>query len=135
MHAAPFVLSDVLGLPAERLPERAREYYTADYVRALTDAGPAFTGRIDGRVMLIGGVAYDTQRRGWVWSFLATDTGPHMLSITRAVRRHLANASGPLFSTADKCFAPSLRWLAMLGFKPSNNPAWPPGPDQLFERP
>ncbi|MFO1465871.1 MAG: hypothetical protein U1F35_05435 [Steroidobacteraceae bacterium] len=134
MLAAPFHIDDIEGLPAERLPERARDWYSREYVQAIAAQGPAFTGRINGKVVILAGIAYDEQRRGWLWSFLATDTGPHMLAITRTVKRVLALVDGPLFATADRCYRPSLRWLAMLGFKPSTNPAWPPGPDDLFER-
>lgn len=133
MFVSPFELSDMADLPITRLPARTHDYYEPHYFRALLQNGPAWTLRMNDRVMILAGVAYDTDRIGWIWSFLARDSGPYMLPITRAVLRCIETLPRPMRASADHTFLPSCRWLAILGFKPCDDPAWPPGPDDLFE--
>lgn len=133
MLIAPFELTDMRDLAIERLPLASHEYYEPRYMSALASYGPAWTARIDGTIMLIAGVSFDIERIGWLWSFLPLDSGPHMISLTRAVQRTIDTLPRPLRSTVDKLFEPSCRWLRLFGFRLSNDPCWPPGPDTLFE--
>lgn len=134
IEVRPFQSSDFTELPRDRLPVSAWEFWTPQYVGALIAHGPAFTLRVGERIMIIAGVAFDVRGAGWLWSFLANDSGPYMLAITRAVRRALGTFPGKIFATSVKAFAASHRWLKLVGLSLSVDPRWPPGPDLLFER-
>jgi len=55
--------------------------------------------------------------RALVWGLLSRDCGPHLLSLTRAVRRWLASCPyARVEAHAEHGFAAGARWLRLLGF-------------------
>lgn len=55
--------------------------------------------------------------RALAWGLIARDCGPHLLALTRAVRRWLASCPyARVEAHAEQGFAAGARWLRLLGF-------------------
>lgn len=77
----------------------------------------AYTAFADGQPVAACGLAEIWPGRAMAWAFLAENAGPHLVGITRAVRKFLdlkAPARTELYVDAD--FEPGRRWAEMLGF-------------------
>lgn len=91
---------------------------TEAYARELCAAGPAFAAVHDGRVLGAAGLLPQWEGRAIAWALLSDAAGPHMLAITRAVKRFLAmQGYGRVETWAEVHFEPAHRWLKMLGFE------------------
>jgi len=96
-----------------------------DMFSALTDAQFAtfeklesWTARIDGEVMLVGGLLPVWDNRAMLWSYISQSAGGRMLTLTRGVRRLIDMSSyDRLECYVDMDFQPGHRWAQMLGFK------------------
>ena len=106
------------------------------YGEALANAGPCFTAFYgDEPTSCAGVIALDDNRdRGHVWALMASQSGPLMTSITRAVRRFLCWTDFRRLETQVFLdWPPGQRWVEMLGFQreglmrrytPDNRDAW-----------
>lgn len=79
---------------------------------------PAFTGRLNGRVVGCAGVHPFLWDGRWnAWAFLTDETGPHMLQITRFVRFVLANFPVPRLEAHVRAgFPQGVKFARALGF-------------------
>jgi hypothetical protein len=86
-------------------------------LRAL-EATDAWATLIDGEVLLVGGLAEMWAGRAVLWSYVSANAGPHMVRLTKGVRR-LLDASGfarvEVYVDAD--FEAGHRWAQALGFR------------------
>lgn len=88
----------------------------ADILADMARSGSWWTGVVDGEPIAIAGVVHYWQGRCEAHAILSTDSGPHMLWVTRRARRHLATLKGRIEMTVRRGFDAGERWAAMLGF-------------------
>jgi hypothetical protein len=82
------------------------------------DPGQAWTAVVDGRPIACAGMLEVWTGRAYVWALLGEDAGPHLLSITRAIRSALARSGFARIEMAvDAQFEAGQRWAEMLGFR------------------
>ncbi len=81
--------------------------------------GPALTAWDDAeRVIIVGGIVSRTPMHGEFWGLVSDRAGPHMLAITRGLRRFLAmQPYQRIEATVVEGFGPGCRWLNLLGFE------------------
>lgn len=134
MRIEPFQPKHMAGL-AGRLNESQAlpdTQCTEEFGQRIAAVGEAYTAFADdGRVMAICGAMPLWANRVHLWAYLATDSGPHMLGITRGVRRFL-ETSGYVRVEAEvsEGFEAGHRWVRMLGFQcetPNGMAAFFPG--------
>lgn len=114
-------MGDAAGL--ELCAAQARDFAGAvltEAVDRMAVMGSAFTLRdMDGRVLLIAGIAQIDPGYGHCWTFQSRHSGPWMLRITRAVAQYLdlrmaKHRRLEMMVRAD--FAQAHRWARLLGF-------------------
>ncbi len=72
---------------------------------------------VDGDPVICGGTITQWPGRSMAWAHLSTLAAPHMLYITRGVRRLLAEVPGRIEVTVRCDFAKGHAWARMLGFE------------------
>lgn len=77
----------------------------------------SWTGVVDGDPVVCAGTVQQWPGRHVAWAYLAQNTGPHMLWITREVKKALARVEGRVELTVRKDFAAGHKWAALLGFE------------------
>lgn len=114
MIVVPFEPSHALAMdvqPAQRMSEFSPEALAAP-------AGDAWTGMVDGRPVACAGLVEVWAGRAYAWALLAAYAGPHMVSITRAIRCRLARSPYRRVEMAvDAGFSAGARWAELLGFE------------------
>lgn len=80
--------------------------------------GKGWTAVADGVPICCGGVMPVWEGRGYCWTLIDRDAGPHMLGLTRAIRS-LLDRSGwrRLEMAVDAEFEAGARWAVLLGFR------------------
>lgn len=76
----------------------------------------AWTGVLDGEIMICCGTHELWPGRHTAWAALKKSSGPHMTWITRACRKILLRAEGRIELAVRTDFPEGLRWAGMLGF-------------------
>jgi hypothetical protein len=101
-----------------------------------TPAGQAWAALVGDHPICIGGLYEIWRGRAYAWALLGQDAGPHMLSLTRAIRSELARAPfARIEMVVEKDFRAARRWAEMLGYQletpeplrcflPSGRDAW-----------
>lgn len=81
--------------------------------------GPwSWTGVVGERPLVCGGIVANEFGAGVLWAFLSTEAGPHMLRITRFVRRMVLLAGlRRLEATSAATHTEGCRWLELMGFE------------------
>jgi len=80
--------------------------------------GTAWTATADGVPMVCGGIIPVWEGRGYAWTLIDRDAGPHMLGLTRAIRSLLDRAAWRRLEMAvDADFEAGARWAVLLGFR------------------
>lgn len=82
----------------------------------LERSGTSWTGVVDGEPVGCGGTIQQWPGRHIAWTYLGQAAGPYMLSITRAVRKHLQGVKGRVELTVRCDFEKGHRWAELLGF-------------------
>lgn len=77
----------------------------------------SWTGLVDGQPIVCAGTVRQWAGRHVAWAFLAQSTGPHMLWITREVKRVLDRVEGRVELTVRSDFAAGHKWAKLLGFE------------------
>jgi hypothetical protein len=79
----------------------------------------AFSGiRDDGEVLICGGLLEYWKNRDYLWACLSVYAAPHLITITRGVRKLLAEAPHERVEVAvDLEFEEGHRWARMLGLE------------------
>lgn len=84
----------------------------------MASAGPAWAVMVGADVICIAGVIEQWNGRAACWAVLADEAGPHMLPLTRAVRKYLDGLGyRRLEMYVDCTFGAACRWARMLGFE------------------
>jgi hypothetical protein len=90
---------------------------TPDMLRPF-EGTDAWTARWDGVVVLIGGLVEVWAGRAALWSYVGEGAAPHLVRITKGVRRFIESAPHTRIETyVDVGFAAGHRWAELLGFK------------------
>ena len=131
MRVEPFKPEHFLGLAGRANTSQmlTDAQCTVEYGELLASSSQAFTGFVDDKVMAIAGTLQLWTGRLHLWAFLAIDSGPHMRSITRAVKKHLDGLRCVrLEAEVSEGFKAGHQWMRMLGFKLET----PNGMDDFF---
>lgn len=115
MIIRPFQIEHALAMrvqPNQQLPQ-------GEFLKALqSPAGEAYTGFVDERPIGCAGVMGIWPGRALAWALLSDEAGPHMRSLTRAIRFFLDSVPFRRVEMAvDAEFPAAIRWAAMLGFQ------------------
>lgn len=133
MEVRPYVPADFLAIDLDGAELLGRTQANAEGLAASTEA---YTATVDGRVVAVIGLVQLWPGRRYVWAYLSRDSGPHMLALTRRVRRWLRyHGSGRLEAAVDPEFAAANRWARLLGFRcetPEGMREYVPGKDFLL---
>lgn len=79
--------------------------------------GPSFSGWVDHRCVGCAGFVPILEHHARAWALLSKDCLPHMLAVTRFVRKVMARSAYTRIDAAIPCdFAPGRRWAEALGF-------------------
>lgn len=120
ISVAPFKASDLDEIrvhPAQRAT-LARDDTPA--YRLQLEAGLSFTGRLNGEILMCGGVLdlYQDRRVGHLWSILSRSARPHFLIAHGAAARFIETTGKQwLIATCEIREGMSCRWLRTLGFE------------------
>lgn len=103
-------------------PQDAQKGQTLDQrletARALIEQGNAYAAINEHGVMCVAGITPQWDGRAVAWALLSKDAGPHMVKITRTVRRFLETIGVRRIEMyVDAQFCHGCRWASMLGFK------------------
>lgn len=86
--------------------------------RVLIEQGSAYAAVNEDGVMCVAGITPQWDGRAVAWALLSRDAGPHMVKITRTVRRFLDTIGYRRIEMyVDAQFCNGCRWAEMLGFK------------------
>lgn len=124
LDVTPFDPADLAGLPLQ--PQQIAEMEKLGDWRAmgakLQAAGPAWTGRWNGQVIMCAGLGVHWPGRAEAWAFVGAGF-PRRLwpAIHRRVQQHIEDGARALDlrrleASCAYGFAPGKRWLEMLGF-------------------
>ena len=103
--------------------QESQEYFRSEFVNpqygTQLEASPwAFTGVVDGRVLVCSGVHEVWAGRGVAWALISKDAGQHFFAVHRAVSGFLKQAPlRRIEAMIDAGFAPGVRWAKMLGMQ------------------
>jgi hypothetical protein len=98
--------------------------------------GQAWGALVGDHPICIGGLYEIWRGRAYAWALLGRDAGPHMVSLTRAIRFQLDAAPfARIEMVVEKDFRAAARWAVMLGYEletpvalrcflPSGRDAW-----------
>lgn len=88
------------------------------YGPSLASAGPAYSAVHGDAVFACAGIIPQWEGRALAWALIASEAGPHMVAIHKAVRRALDIHPFRRVETAVASdFAQGHRWATMLGFE------------------
>lgn len=83
----------------------------------LLAAQDSYTCEVSGVVHAVGGIAKVSEHRGYVWSIIGTDAGPHMLEIYRTALAMVNESQFKRLEMDVVCgFSQGIRFAEMLGF-------------------
>jgi hypothetical protein len=89
-----------------------------DAAEQVTKTGPCWTALLEGKPIACAGFQNCWEGRAIAWAVLSDQAGPHMLSLTRAVRKALElYPAERIEAHAMLGFRPAERWLKALGFE------------------
>lgn len=92
--------------------------WTPEFCERMSETCDAYTAMTDeGLVMAVAGAMPLWTERYHLFAYMAKDSGPHMLAITRCVRRFLETLHGRLETQVSEGFAAGHKWVKLLGFK------------------
>lgn len=111
MKVVPFHMEHLARLDVQ-------EAQRAEFERsAVASFGDAHTALVDGHPVACAGLLELWPGRAWAWALVGRDAGPHMLSITHAVREQLQRSPFRRIELAvDATFGNGCRWARALGF-------------------
>ena len=114
---APFKHWHYDWLVNSRPPGEGSAFKVALDTIAQLEAENSWTGVVDGKPVVCAGTIRQWPGRHTAWAYLADTTGPHMLWITREVKKVLDKVPGRVEFTVRADFPAGQRWAEMLGFK------------------
>jgi hypothetical protein len=85
----------------------------------LSDAGMAWTGEADGKIIGIAGFTPQWENRALAWALISESAGLHFVKIHSEVKKMLMQSSfRRIEAHVDVGFQPGARWMKMLDFEP-----------------
>lgn len=91
---------------------------TPKFADQVTASGACWSALSAGQPIACGGFIDHWVGRASVWAALSDHAGHHMLALTRAVRRGIAeHPAERIEATVVAGFEPGIRWVLMLGFE------------------
>lgn len=119
MRIVPFEpehLSQLLLQPSQAMLQPTLK--DPSYGPSLKAGGPAYSLIVDDVVLAAGGLIPQWENRAVAWALIAAEVGPHMVSLTRAVKRAFSLHHFRRVETSVACdFEQGHRWARMLGFE------------------
>jgi hypothetical protein len=116
MNIVPYQAAHIMALQLQPGQAYCASLITDDYARSL-ESPHAFTALVDGKPLMVGGVAELWSNRALLWSFIGHNAGPHFIAIHRAVLQFLERQPYKRIEAECDCgFEPGHRWLQKLGF-------------------
>lgn len=116
MHVVPYKAEHMRALQVQQGQAYCSPYMTDDYAREF-EKHNSFTGLVDGKPIIVGGLVELWQNRALLWSFVDQSAGKHFVAVHRATMRFLeAQTYRRIEAECDFDFAPGHRWLKKLGF-------------------
>lgn len=119
IHTAPLKNEHLNRIQVqEAQPLACVELMKAGYVEQLHRAGPAYAALTDaGDVVMCAGLAFRHEDRALAWAVVSAHCEPHMLALTRLVRKVLDGCGARRIETTVACdFKAGHRWAHILGF-------------------
>lgn len=118
MIIVPFEPEHLTTLKLQDMQAWMSDKLTVEYGAALKKGGPAYTGLHDGKVVCCAGSANIWPQRDMVWALLSEDSGPHFITIMRAMKRFLdAHSSRRVEAAVVIGFKQGRRMMTLLGFQ------------------
>lgn len=107
-------------------PAQAAEFAAAPGM----PAGRGWAALVGQHPVCIGGWTQMGPDRAYSWAVLGEDVGPHLCSLTRAIRFQLdASPFARIEMRVDKDFEPGRRWAELLGYRFEADGTLPDGRD------
>lgn len=124
----------------ERILVQPSQEYLAGFqasvdLSGLSEAGMAWVGEHEGKVLAMAGFLPQWEGRALAWALLSKEAGPHFRAIHRAVEEKLIKSPfRRVEATVDVGFEPGHRWMKMLDFEPEGylRAYRPDGGDQVM---
>lgn len=92
--------------------------WTPEFCARLAETCEAFSALSEsGDVLAVCGVMQLWPERYHLFAYMSLDSGPHMVALTRGVRRFLAALRGRMETQVSEGFEAGHRWVKLLGFK------------------
>jgi hypothetical protein len=115
MNVSRFKASDLEEIDVQ--PEQLEQLAYGREIARVLEQNITYTGRVDSRVVAIGGVISASKDVGYLWTLLARDAGAHMTRLHRmGLRLMRVCGKSRILATAVTNFQQGLRWLELLGF-------------------
>lgn len=120
MTHEPFQVEHFDALELQPAQAYLRALATPEYLQRFREAGPCFTVRDNGRILVIAGLI-EMPEFSHFWSFVSVHARAHMLTLTRYGLRFLqAYRRTTYTATVEVGFEAGCRWLRILGFMPED---------------
>lgn len=119
MNITRFKAAHLAALELQDAQEYFRsEFVNPEYGEQLAASPWAFTGMVDGRVIVCSGVHEVWAGRGVAWALISKDAGAHFFAVHRAVSGFLKQAPlRRIEAMVDAGFQAGIRWAEMLGMQ------------------
>lgn len=119
MIVRPWIKGDTDKLVIQDAQEYIRSIVNMDYdFTELSKAGLAWTGEVDGDIMIISGLMPMWENRAIAWALVSKDAGKCFTSIHKAVNNFLIYAPyRRIEANVDVGFKAGHKWIKMLGFE------------------
>lgn len=118
MILVPFEPAHMARLDVQDAQQDVDAQTRLDIALAQASYGPAWSVLDGETVMAVGGICDTWAGRGIGWSGLSRHVGPHMLALTRLIRRtHESLDYRRIEMFVDPDHAAAIRWAALLQFR------------------
>lgn len=117
MMVVPYKPEHLVSMVLQPSQQYLQRYITPEVAESVAHH-QAFSGLVGDEVVGCAGVIKVWEGRGIAWAYLSHRSGPHMVAITRAVKRFLDVCGLRRVEMAvDLEFEDGHRWANMLGFR------------------
>lgn len=118
LEVMPFKIEHLADLAEQEATAYLRPFVREDALRALEGTPRAFTGRWDGRTVVVAGLVEHWKDRAEAFAFLSPMGAAALTAVHRAVKRFLGIQPYPRVEAVVDCdFHNGHQWVRMLGFR------------------
>ena len=118
VEIAPLLASDLADIELQASQAHMRAFMGADFGLAIQNTETCATALHNGAPVACAGIC-DIEGRRYAWAFLGAYARPVMLAATRVCRDMVARETSDVFTHVDTRHAANVRWIKLLGFKPT----------------